>query len=184
MRRDSILIATLLAVGSAAWVPSPGAAQAQPPEACESVSPDASSGDRAPTSEAPAILDHLAGAWEGEGTLFGRPSTFIMTWAPELGGRFLGLSYEIHGEFRMSARAHYRIADGPTLRGVWLDSRGEILQLEATATDSDLTTVWRSDTERGRTVYRRTGGDSLEVCDYVQAGDGWRLFGTAHHTRR
>lgn len=183
MRRESILMAMLVLVGVTAWGPARGAAQTRPPEACDTVSPEVM-GDPEARRESPTILDHLVGAWEGEGQLFGRPASFTMTWEPELDGRFLGLAYEIRGDIRMSAQAHYRLADGPTLPGVWVDSRGEILELEAAASDFSLTTVWRSDTEKGRTVYHRAEGDSLEVCDYVQTGDGWRLFGTAHYARR
>ena len=137
-----------------------------------------------PVSMRPAIFDYLVGNWAGEGELFGRPSRFDMVWAWELGGRFVGLSYEIRGDVQMSARAHYRIADSDTISGVWVDSRGEILELRATATDSTLVTLWRSPTEQGRTIYRRSGADSLEVFDAVQDGAGWRRFGTAQYGRR
>lgn len=132
----------------------------------------------------PPILDHLAGSWEGDGELFGRPTRFAMTWEWELGEAFLGLRYEIRGEVRMDARAHYRIVAGDTLDGVWVDSRGEIVELAAVGTDSTLETEWRSPTERGRTVYRRTAPDSLHVQDFVGDGTGWRLFGDARYARR
>lgn len=137
-----------------------------------------------PPSQRPAILGHVVGTWEGEGELFGRPARFAMRWALELDGRFLGLSYTIRGDVRMRALAHYRVAEGDTLRGVWVDSRGEILDLEAVASDSTLETVWRSPTEEGRTVYRRIAADSLEVRDFVRAGSGWRPFGVARYGRR
>jgi len=138
-----------------------------------------------PTSaRPPAILDHLEGTWEGEGEIFGRPATFAMTWERELDGRFMGLSYEIRGDVGMSARAHYRIADEGPLRGVWVDTRGEFLDLEATVTEESLDTAWRSDSEEGRTVYRRAGPDSLEVTDHVLDGADWRPFATARYARR
>jgi hypothetical protein len=174
----------MLVVDGGVRMPAPGEGQVpQSAPACDAVSPEPGS-DGLGAVDLVAIFDYLVGAWEGEGLLFGRPATFVMSWAMELEGRFLGLSYEIRGGVSMSARAHYRIAEGETLQGVWVDSRGEILELEATATESRLSTVWRSDTETGRTVYQRTGDDSLEVCDYVQDGDGWRLFGTAQYSRR
>jgi hypothetical protein len=129
-------------------------------------------------------VDHLVGSWEGEGELFGAPTRFAMTWIPELDGRFLGLHYEIRGNVQMQALAHYRISDSDTLQGVWVDSRGEILQLAATATDSTLEALWHAPTERGRTVYRRIGSDSLEVQDFVRGETGWRLFGTARYSRQ
>lgn len=134
----------------------------------------------------PAILEHLVGSWEGEGELFGRPTRFAMTWEWELGGAFLTLRYEIRGETRMDARAYYRIreGEGEALDGIWVDSRKEVVELEAVATDSTLETGWRSPTERGRTVYRRSGADSLEVRDFVHDGTGWRPFGVARYARR
>lgn len=132
----------------------------------------------------PAILDHLEGEWEGEGEIFGAAARFAMTWERELDGRFMGLAYEIRGAVAMSARAHYRIADEGPLRGVWVDSRGEFLSLEATATDESLETIWRSDSEEGRTVYRRSGADALDVTDFVRDGADWRRFATASYGRR
>jgi len=184
MKLYSIAIALMSVVGVGIRMPASGEPESpQNAAACEGTSLE-SSGDPAEPAGTAAILDHLVGAWEGEGALFGRPASFAMSWGMELDGRFLGLSYEIRGGVSMSAQAHYRIADGRTLQGVWVDSRGEILALEATATESNLSTVWRSDTEKGRTVYHRTGDNSLEVCDYVQDGDGWRLFGTAQYAHR
>jgi hypothetical protein len=106
-----------------------------------------------------------------------------MSWTPVLDGRFLELEYEIRAAVRLKARADYRVAEGERLRGVWIDSRGEILSLAATATDSTLVTEWTSTTESGRTVYRIDGPATLEVCDFVSDGPGWRLFGVARYTR-
>ena len=135
------------------------------------------------SNETRAILDHLMGAWSGEGELFGQPATFGMTWETQLYGRFLELTYEISGAVQMIAIAHYRTT-GDTLRGVWVDSRGEILQLQATVTDSTLDTIWQSPTETGRTVYQSLSADSLYVRDYVRGESGWREFGAARYARR
>ncbi len=131
-----------------------------------------------------AIFEHLEGTWEGEGELMGRPASFAMKWERELGGRFMGLSYEIRGETQMEARAHYRVAEQDTVHGVWVDSRGEILELRATVSDSALTTIWQSPTERGRTIYRQTGVASVEVQDFFYTGTDWQLFGAATYARK
>jgi hypothetical protein len=131
----------------------------------------------------PRVLEELVGRWEGSGQLFGAAATFVMSWTPVLDGSFLELEYEIRGAVRMNARAHYRVGEGERLPGVWIDSRGEILSLAATATDSTLVTEWASTTENGRTAYRIDGSAGLEVCDFVPDGAGWRLFGVARYTR-
>lgn len=150
-------------------------------EGAEAAVPPAASG--ADPASKPPVLDALVGRWEGSGELFGSDASFTMSWAPVLGGRFLELRYEIEGAVRMSARAHYRVDGGRELRGVWIDTRGEFLDLDATASDSSLVTTWASPSETGRTVYRVTAPDALEVCDYVRAGDGWRAFGAARYDR-
>ena len=184
MGSSPITIALMFLAGAGTWAPSSSGHHIRPgPTSCDAASADAIA-DPFHSARPPVILDDLIGAWDGEGILFGRPTGFVMSWAWELDGRFLGLSYEIRGDTRMSARAHFRIADGNTLQGVWVDSRGEILELEATATDSTFTTSWRSPTERGRTTYHRTGVDTVEVCDFVQDGNSLRLFGSARYARR
>ncbi len=83
----------------------------------------------------------------------------------------------------MDAIAHYRLHDTESLAGIWLDTRGEFLELSATLTDTVLETIWRSPTEKGRTVYQLTGPDSLEVRDYYDDGGDWKLFGQASYSR-
>lgn len=132
---------------------------------------------------APTFFEEIVGEWRGEGQLFGQPAEFEMTWEWELDRRFVRLTYSIRGAADMTAIAHYRLREPEKLDGVWVDTRGEILELSATVTSTVLETIWRSPTEEGRTTYERTGPDSLEVRDYVKDGSEWRLFGEAHYSR-
>lgn len=137
----------------------------------------------------PEVIPHLIGEWEGKGELFGQPATFSMAWEWELDQRFVRLTFENrlveNGQARtvLQAVAHYRVTESDSLYGNWFDTRGEILELKATATDSTLVTQWFTETEQGRTTYRVVGEDSLEVVDEVLGSDGWRPFGKASYRR-
>ena len=137
----------------------------------------------APVTHAPTFFEEVVGEWRGEGQLFGQPAEFKMIWEFELDRRFVRLTYSIRGAADMKAIAHYRLREPETLDGVWVDTRGEILELSGSVTSTALETIWLSPTEEGRTTYERTGPDSLEVRDYVEDGDGWRLFGQAGYSR-
>ena len=133
--------------------------------------------------DASAFFEEIVGEWHGEGLLFGQSAEFEMTWEWELNRRFVRLTYSIQGALEMKAIAHYRMRDAETLDGVWLDTRGEILELTATVTGQVLETIWQSPTELGRTTYEFIGTDSLEVRDYVRDGDEWRPFGYVRYGR-
>ena len=132
---------------------------------------------------APAFFDEIVGRWQGEGRLFGAPAEFEMVWQWELDNRFVRLTYSIRGATEMTAIAHYRLSEAEALDGVWVDTRGEILELSATVTARMLETHWRSPSEEGRTTYEVTGTDSFEVRDYVRDGEEWQQFGHASYSR-
>ena len=140
-------------------------------------------GEETAVAYAPTFFEEIVGEWRGEGQLFGQPAEFEMIWEWELDGRFVRLTHSIRGAADMKAIAHYRLRETETVDGVWVDTRGEILELSATVTSTALETIWRSPTEEGRTTYERTGPDALEVRDYVKDGDEWRLFGQARYSR-
>ena len=106
----------------------------------------------------PNVIPQLIGQWEGEGELFGQPAAFSMVWEWELNQQFVRLSFENrlleNGQPRtvLRATAHYRVRDSDQLSGTWVDTRGEILELKATATDSALVTHWFAKSEQGRTA--------------------------------
>lgn len=134
-------------------------------------------------AEPPTVLDDLIGTWYGEGELFGQATEFEMTWERALGDRFVRLTYAIRGATRMDAVAHYGSGEASSVRGVWVDSRGEILELTATVGGTTLETIWTSPTERGRTIYEMKGRDQVVVRDYYHDGADWQAFGEALYTR-
>ena len=83
----------------------------------------------------------------------------------------------------LDATAVYR-ARADSIRGVWIDSRPERVELSASADPTSLTTHWRSSSENGRTEYTVLGSDAVQVEDFVLTDDGWRAFGTARYERR
>ena len=134
----------------------------------------------APHSATPDVIAALIGSWSGEGELFGQPATFAMTWAWELDGQFVRLTFD---NGAIEAVAHYRVDGSDRLSGTWFDSRGEVVELRAVATDSTLTTRWIAETEQGRTIYRVVDEATVEVEDAVLTDDGWRPFGRATYRR-
>lgn len=134
-------------------------------------------------AEAQSFFETILGAWTGEGELFGQPAGFEMTWSLVLDDRFVRLDYSILGQRPMDAVGHYRLGDGEPPVGVWVDSRGEILDLEGTVSAGRLETIWRSPTERGRTVYELMPDGTLAVADFYHDGSGWQPFGSARYTR-
>lgn len=129
----------------------------------------------------PSLLDRFIGVWRGDGTLFGEPGAFSMTWERAVDGAFVRLIFQnpaIHAE------ALYRSENGRTYAGTWADSRGVILPLAAVARDSVLETSWGdADTERGETHYRLLGPDTMEVTDYVLKDDAKTRFAVARYAR-
>jgi len=136
----------------------------------------------------PPIFTALHGTWSGTGELFNRPASFTMTWDVSEDGvavlTFANAMTNDDGSATpvLTARAIYQ-ADPDSIRGVWLDSRSERLELSATATSSALTTIWKSSSERGRTEYVMQPDGTVEVLDHVETADGWRHFGTARYER-
>lgn len=150
--------------------------------------PSGLSGQDVVTPGAPAFAV-LEGAWEGTGTLFGRPATFRMRWEAA-GDGFVHLAFSNGlvaegGEVApvLTSRAVYRM-DGASALGVWLDSRPRRIMLEAALTDSSVVTRWSGEAEQGTTEYLIRSPDRIEVRDYVVVNGSARLFGEASYRRR
>ncbi len=142
-----------------------------------------------PAATGGEVIERLLGQWQGEGELFGQPARFSMRWERALDSKFVRLSFEnrivANGRARtvLEAVAYYRPAGAGALAGHWFDTRGQILDLEAEASDSTLVTRWSNDTEAGRTTYRVNQDGTVTVLDEVRAEDGWRPFGRASYRR-
>lgn len=141
------------------------------------------------TPTRPAVIDNLIGDWEGQGELFGQPASFSMSWSWQLDRRFVRLDFENRlvsdGQPRtvLKAIAFYRVTVSRELGGYWFDSRGQTLRLEPIADESTLITTWLGEVEQGRTTYRISGQDTVEVLDEVLKDGQWRPFGTASYRR-
>ncbi len=144
--------------------------------------------------EHPIVLTRLIGDWQGNGTVTGRASAVTMTWSTDLEGTFVHLRFRnamAPGAGRpaeaFEGRGYYRVTGtGGTGVGTWIDSRGVILPLSVAVTPDSLTTEWgQESTERGRTVYRLSAADTVEILDFVRGPDGqFREFGRTTLTRR
>lgn len=142
-----------------------------------------------PVATGADVIARLLGQWQGEGELFGQPAEFSMRWERALDGRFVRLSFEnrivADGRARtvLEAVAYYRRGEAGALAGHWFDTRGQVLILEAHATDATLVTRWSNETEAGRTTYRVNQDGTVAVLDEVGTEDGWRPFGRATYRR-
>jgi hypothetical protein len=148
--------------------------------------------DPAAAAAAPAVLDRLAGAWDGKGELFGKPAIFRMEWS-RLGDRFVRLEFsnafaaaapEADPIPVLQATAVYRVG-APEMSGTWFDSRGMELPLAAAVSGSTLVVRWgaEGDAEQGRTTYRWTGPGTAHVTDEVLKDGAYRTFATADYWR-
>ena len=134
-----------------------------------------------------AVFQRLAGEWRGEGTLMDRSARFDMRW--DLRGRFAMLTFanafvDATGRTTpvLESAAIYRTSsDAP--EAVWLDSRGERIEITWMATDSTLIADWTAPTEAGRTTYRIVSAEGLEVVDEVMRDGSLVTFATARYER-
>ena len=147
-----------------------------------------------PASE-PAVVSKLVGQWHGQGVVTGRASEITMTWERVIGEAFVRLRFRnamaaVGGRPAEVFEAHgyYRVTAGATeaATGTWLDGRGYILPVQVTLSPDTFTSQWgNATTEQGRTVYRLTGPDTLEVVDLVRTAAGeYREFGRSQLRRQ
>jgi len=138
----------------------------------------------------PEPIDRFLGTWDGRGELFGTEAAFIMNWERVLEGRFVRLMFSnsMQGEQGvqpvLSAHAYYRQTGCDSYEADWYDTRGVRQPVVAMFENGTLTANWgTSDTEMGRTVYRLTGDNDMEVVDYVMRDGQYQIFGRARYAR-
>lgn len=136
------------------------------------------------------FIQNFIGSWQGKGKLFGATAEFEMHWEWVLENKFVRLTFQnkMQRSDSMSvvlmAQAYYQPKSVENYSGTWFDSRGMVLPLKATAEDSALTTHWGTpETEQGKTVYRLTSKNNIEVTDFVLKNDAWQPFGNAVYSR-
>ncbi len=138
----------------------------------------------------PAVFRQLAGSWVGEGTLFGRPARFNMTWE-------IGPEGEIELQFTnglvdeagavtpvLEAVATYRVGPDGQLVGRWTDNRPQEIEIVGEAGEAVVVSDWKAPTESGRTEYRLLPDGTVEVEDRVLVDGELRPFGQARYRRR
>lgn len=133
-----------------------------------------------------SVLDRFAGAWKGEGKVNGRESKVEMVWEPVTGGRHYRIGYRnsMEGGTVFEGTALYSPNPSGGFSGLWVDSFGFSRPIVAEFSNETLTSNWGSpETEEGRTEYRLTGADSMQVTDFVRTKDGWREFGRVSYRR-
>ncbi|NOT63286.1 MAG: hypothetical protein HOP19_24015 [Acidobacteria bacterium] len=77
--------------------------------------------------------------------------------------------------------AYYQRQKDGKYRATWFDAQGAALNVDAEFDGQALTSLWGPGAEkRGKTIYRFTGADQLEVIDTTQTKEGeWREFSRA-----
>ena len=134
-----------------------------------------------------SVFSLLEGEWHGEGMLMGRSAAYAMTWRHDAGFAVLEFANSFVGTDGqatpvLNSVAVYRASEANP-EAVWLDSRGERVEIRWESSDSSLIAHWANSSEEGRTTYRVRAGHELEVVDEVLSGDGWRTFGTARYKK-
>ena len=133
-----------------------------------------------------SFFERIEGDWMGTGKVNGMESNITMNWRPALAGKHISLTFrnQMKGGPLFEANAYYRVGKNGDVSGHWFDSFGYARPVKGTADDDSFTADWGTpETEQGRTVYKLTGPDSMEVTDSVRSKNGWREFGKAVYTR-
>lgn len=136
----------------------------------------------------PDVFVRLEGQWIGSGVLLGRPAEFAMRW--EIGGEgFVHLMFsnawvsEDGSRTPVLSSAATYLPSGSSALGVWLDDRPQRLTLNATLTDSTVTTTWTAAAEEGRTEYLVRSPEEVVVRDIVYIDGSERTFAEATYRR-
>jgi hypothetical protein len=135
-------------------------------------------------SQQDQFLSRLEGAWEGEGKGFGMPARLQLNWQWVLDKKFLRLT--LRNEMTTAGQkqifegnAYYKTLAADKYEAQWFDSRGITFPIKAQVEGDSLVAYWGSpDKEEGKSIYRLSDKDTMEVVDSVKQKDGsWREFG-------
>jgi hypothetical protein len=135
-----------------------------------------------------ALLARFAGNWSGSGTVLNQPAKISMSWALDLDGQFMRLSFrnempkntfEGHAYYRPAGSPSTALGAGDRYRGMWFDNSGMFRPLEAHREGDSLVSKWGTpQTEEGETTYRLMSDTRMDIIDRVKSKDGtWREFG-------
>ena len=143
-------------------------------------------------NNADAVKERYLGAWKGTGKMMGRDSQVQMKWESVIEGRFVRLQYRTEWQMpdgkpqAFEGHAYYQRQKDGKYRATWFDVQGATYNIDAEFDGQALTALWGPGTERrGKTVYRFTAADQLEVIDTTQTKEGeWREFSRATFKRQ
>jgi hypothetical protein len=136
-------------------------------------------------SQQDQFLSRLEGTWEGEGKGFGMPARLQLSWQWVLDKKFLRLTLRNEmtaagGQKQIfEGTAYYKALAANKYEAQWFDSRGVTFPIKAQVEGDSLVANWGSpDKEEGKSIYRLSDKDTMEVVDSVKQKDGsWREFG-------
>lgn len=129
-------------------------------------------------------LSIFHGDWQGSGTTRGMESSISFTWKSGFDSRYtiLQLNNRMTSEegvvIEFAGVAYYQVADEHLLSGIWIDSQGDILELNATLEKQRLIAIWGSEsTKMGRSIYQLRPDGKLEAIDFIRDEQGaWHEF--------
>jgi hypothetical protein len=141
----------------------------------------------------PAPLAWMHGEWSGNGEMFGRTSSVMLSIKPALRDSVTELHYvadlpvgSAAPAFHFEGKGVYKIGTKGKVTGQWSDSEGNFHAIGGSVSAGRMVTVWgQPSTEIGRSVYALDDKGELTVSDSVLTPDGgWRIFATARYRRR
>jgi hypothetical protein len=108
----------------------------------------------------------VQGRWSGTGTLAGRPMSATYTWRWVAAAAEMTVALYPPGMTTAVFEGRL-IAPTDSAPGRWTDTQGADYRVTRVALSADsLVTEWGPDSARGRSVYRLSATDTLEVRDY------------------
>lgn len=126
------------------------------------------------------FAEWIAGDWAGPGQFSGQDSMATLSVDPALGGRFHAFRYRFAAAGADGDTTYfeglglYHAEGEDAWAGRWFDSMGNVHPLSGTVDGEGLIAHWG---ERGRTHYRRTADDRLEIVDSMRnASNEWQEF--------
>lgn len=132
-------------------------------------------------STMPSGTYRLLGSWSADCSAWGTPARCTLAWSEGLHPSQIIIQYAIaaqsDGAAIFSGKGVYRVLSDNAFDGYWHDSGGAIHPLAASWDKGALTTYWGiAGSEQGRTRYRITDADQLEVTDWSLGESAWRQF--------
>lgn len=130
------------------------------------------------------MRSQLMGVWSGSGKSNGLAAAATQTWSSELGNRFLKLESRMKLQMpdgkisRFEGDAYYPAKLPCPCKATWFDTNGDVYEIRAEESEGKLIAEWGPPGEvKGRTEYRLTSPQTLEVTDWFKTKDGtWREF--------